>query len=45
MKIIDSDNRIYLTADSLIDINNIIVGSNNISLRIVNVKPYGYDKM
>ena len=33
------------TVDSLIDINNIITGSNNINLRKVNVKLYGYDKM
>ena len=33
----------YLTVDSLIDINNIKTGSNNITLRKVNVKPYGYD--
>ena len=35
----------YLTVDLLIYINNIITGSNNITLRKVNVKPYGYDKM
>ena len=35
----------YLTADSLIEINNIIAGSNNIILRKVNVKLYGFDKM
>ena len=35
----------YLTVDSMIEINNIITGSNNISLRKVNVKPYGFDKM
>ena len=33
------------TVDSLIDINNVITGSNNINLRKVNVKLYGYDKM
>ena len=35
----------YLTVDSLIKRNNIIIGSNNITLRKVNVKPYGFDKM
>ena len=34
----------YLTFGSVVDINNIITGSNNITLRKVNVKPYGYDK-
>ena len=38
--IIDSD--MYLTVDSLIDIDNIITVLNNIN---VNVKPHGYDKM
>ena len=33
----------YLTFGSVIDINNIITGSNNITIRKVNVKPYGYD--
>ena len=35
----------YLMLDSLIEINNIITGSNNITLRKVNVNPHGYDKM
>ena len=35
----------YLTDDLLIETNNIITGSNNITLRKVNVKPYGFDKM
>ena len=35
----------YLTFDSLTDINNIITGSNNIILRKVIVKLYGSDKM
>ena len=34
----------YLTADSLTDTNIIITGLNNITLRKVHVKPYGYDK-
>ena len=35
----------YLTADSLIGINNITAGSGKITLRKVNVKPYGFHKM
>ena len=35
----------YLTIDSLIDISNIITASDNITLRKVNVKPYGFDEM
>ena len=35
----------YLTVDSLIETNNIITGSNNITLRKVNVKPYGFDEI
>ena len=35
----------YLIVGTLIEINNIITGSNNIILRKVNVKPYGFDKM
>ena len=42
---IDSYAGIYLTVDSLIEINNTITGPNNITLRKVNVKPYGFDKM
>ena len=42
---IDSDGGMYLTVDSLIEINNIITGSDNITLRKVNAKPYGFDKM
>ena len=34
-----------LTVDSLIEINDIITNSNNVTLRKVNVKPYGFDKM
>ena len=40
----DSDNNMYLTVDSLIDINNRITSSNNITLRKFNVEPYGCDK-
>ena len=43
--LIDSDNKIYLTVDSLININNAIISSNNITLKIVNIKPYGHHKM
>ena len=42
--LIDSDNNICLTADSFINISNIITGSNNITQRKVNVKPYRRDK-
>ena len=35
----------YLTADYLIGINSIMTGSNNITLRKVNVKAYGFDKI
>ena len=41
----DSDGGTYLTVDSFIYVNNIITGSDNIALRKVNVKPYGFDKM
>ena len=42
---IDSDGGMYLRGDSLIKIDNIITGSNNVTQRKVNVKPYGFDKM
>ena len=35
----------YLTDDSLIDINYKITGSNNMTLRKVNVELYGCDEM
>ena len=35
----------YLTFDSLIEINNITTGSKSINLRIVNVKQHGFDKI
>ena len=41
----DSDNNFFLTVDSLIDINNIMTSSNNMTLKKVFVKFYGYDKM
>ena len=43
--LIDSDGGMYLTIESLIEINNILTGLNNITLRKVKVKPYGFDKM
>ena len=43
--LMDLDGNMYLTVDSLIKINNIITGSNNITLRKVNVKPSGFDEM
>ena len=42
--LIGSDGNTYLTVDSLIKTSNIITGSNNITLRKVNVKPYEFDK-
>ena len=35
----------FLTVDSLIDINSIITGLNNITKGKINAKPYGYEKM
>ena len=43
--LIDPDGNMYLTVDFLMKINNMITGSNNITLRKVNVMPYGFDKM
>ena len=43
--LIDSDSGMCLTVDSLIEINNMITGSNNITLRKVTANPYGFDKM
>ena len=43
--LIDSDGGLYLTADSLIEINNIITSSNNFTLRKVNVKPCEFNKI
>ena len=43
--LIDADRGMYLTFDSLIEISNTKTSSNNITLRKVNVKPYGFDKM
>ena len=44
-QLIDSYGNMYLIVDSLIEINNMITGLDNITLRKVNVKPYGFDKM
>ena len=43
--LIDTDGGMYLKVNSLIKVNNVIMGSNNITLRKVNIKPYGCDKM
>ena len=43
--LIDIDGGIYIRVVSLIEINNITTVSNNITLRKVNVKPYGFNKM
>ena len=43
--LIDSDSNIYLDFDLLADINNIVTGWNNITLRTVNVEPYGHEKI
>ena len=42
---IDIDCGMYLAVGSLMKISNITSGSNNITLRKVNVKPYGFDKI
>ena len=43
--LIDIDGSIYIRVVFLIEINNITTVSNNITLRKVNVKPYGFNKM
>lgn len=43
--LIYSDNNIYFTGDYLKKLNNITTDSNNITLKNVNVKTYGYDKV
>ena len=40
-----TDSSMYLAVHSLIEINNIITSSNNITVRKLNVKPYEFDKM
>ena len=42
---IDFESNMYLTVDSLIEINSIINGSNNFTLRKVDVNPYVFDEM
>ena len=42
--VIDIDCGMYLAVGSLMRIRNITSSSNNITLRKVNVKPYGFDK-
>lgn len=43
--LIYSDNNVYFTGDYLKKLNNITTGSNNTTLKNVNVKTYGYDKV
>ena len=43
--LIDFDGNMSLPVDSLIERSNTINDSNKITLRKVNVKPYGFDKM
>ena len=43
--VIDIDRGMCLAVGSLMKISNITSGSNNITLRKVNVKPYGFDKI
>ena len=43
--LIDSAGGMYLIVDNLIEINNIMAGSNTINLRKVNLKPHGFHKM
>ena len=42
--LIDSDGALYTTVYSFIEINNVITSSNNITLRKLNVNPYGFAK-
>ena len=43
--LIDADSDMYLTVNSLIEINIIKTDSNNITLKKVYVMPYGFDKI
>ena len=36
---------VYLTVDSLIEMDDIMISSNNITLRKFNVNPHEFDKM
>ena len=38
----DEEGDMFLTADSLIKLNNLILGKNRTGLRKINVKPAGY---
>ena len=40
----DTNGGMYLTVDSLTEINDIMTDLNSITLRKVNVKPHGFDK-
>ena len=40
--LIESCDSMYSTVDSLVETSTIITGSNNIALRKVDVKPYGF---
>ena len=42
--LIDSDSNMCLKVNSLIEKNSIITGSNNVTLKKVNINPYGFDK-
>ena len=42
---IDTGGGMYLSVNSLVEINTIITGSNNITLRKLNVKPYVFEKL
>lgn len=42
---LDSDGKIYCTVDPFIKVNHAITGSNIITLRKVNAKSYGLDKL
>ena len=42
--LIDSVGNMYLIVDSLIEINNIITDSNNMTLIKINLKSFGFDK-
>ena len=43
-ELITTDNNLLLTVDSLITLNNIVTGSHNLSLRLVNVRPTFHKK-
>ena len=42
---IDSGNNVFVTVDTLIDMNKLITGLGKITLRKFNVKLHGYDKI